>query len=149
MENPEKNTEPFIQTVIRTIITTTIIAVILILLHVFPAGDKSKLTLFEMIWTAIFCIVFGGHWLELLFINYLKFALPKSILVLYFTRIAYWFLCSIPLFFMADLMINLFSDKAAHLGHWWTFGFFYIGIQLIMQAIMHIRYKKSFYNGVY
>jgi len=149
MKNPEKNTEPFIQTVIRTVVTTTIIAVILIWLHIFPSGEKSKLALFEMIWSAIFCIVFGGHWLELLFINHIKFALPKSILLLYATRIAYWFLCSIPLFFMAEFVINLFSDKTAHLGQWWRFGFFYIGIQLLMHAIMQIRFKKSFYNGVY
>jgi hypothetical protein len=149
MENPEKNTESFIQTIIRTIVTTTIIAVILYCSHIFPSGEKSKLTLFEMIWSAVFCIVFGGHWLELIFINHLKFALPKSILVLYFIRISYWFLCSIPLFFLAELIANLFSDNRVYLGHWWTFGFFYIGIQLIMHAIMYIRFKKSFYNGVY
>jgi hypothetical protein len=149
MENPEKNTEPFIRTVIRTILTTTIIAVILSWLHVFPAGEKSKLTLFEMIWSIVFCIVFGGHWLELVFINYIKFSLPKNILLLYLIRIGYWFLCAIPLFFVAGLIYNLFSHRAGQLGHWWTFGFFYIGIQLLMHAIMHIRFKKSFYNGVY
>jgi hypothetical protein len=149
MENPEKNTESLIQTIIRTILTTTIIAVIINWLHIFPSGEKSKLTLFEMIWSVVFCIVFGGHWLELMFINYIKFAIPKNILLLYFIRIAYWFLCSIPLFFMANLINNLFSRKTGHLGHWWTFGFFYIGIQLLMHAIMQIRFKKSFYNGVY
>jgi len=149
MENPEKNTEPFIQTVIRTILTTTIIAVILYCLHVFPPGDKSKLMLFEMIWLIVFCIVFGGHWLELVFINRIKFALPKNILLLYCIRICYWFLCSIPLFFIADFIYNLFSHNRGGLGHWYTFGFFYIGIELLMHAIMQIRLKKSFYNGVY
>jgi len=149
MKNPEKFTESFTKTVIRTIITTTIIAIILYWLHVFPTGDKSKLSLFEMIWSIVFCIVFGGHWLELLFINYIKFALPKNILLLYFIRIVYWFLCSVPLFFIADLVDNLFSHNTGHLGHWWAFGFFYIAIELFMHAIMQIRSKKSFYNGVY
>jgi len=149
MENPEKNTESFIQTAGRTVLTTTIIAVILNWLHVFPSGGESKLTVFEIIWLIIFCIVFGGHWLELLFINHIKFALPKNILVLYLLRIVYWFLCSIPLFIAAGLINNLFSHKTGYLGHWWTFGFLYIGIQLLMHAIMHIRFKKSFYNGVY
>jgi hypothetical protein len=149
MENPEKNTESFTQTVIRTIITTTIIAIILTWLHIFPSGEKSKLTQFVMIWSAIFCIVFGGHWLELVFINHIKFALPKNIFVLYFIRIGYWFLCSILLFFIANLIVNLFPHRTGQLGHWWIFGFFYIGIQLFMHAITHIRSKKSFYNGVY
>src|ERR1700712_1213211 len=108
MENPEKNTEPFIQTVIRTILTATIIAVIINWLHIFPPDEKSKLTQLEMIWSVAFCIVFGGHWLELVFINHIKFAAPKNILLLYFIRIAYWFLCSIPLFLMANLINNLF-----------------------------------------
>ena len=149
MENPEKNTEPIIQTLIRTVLTSTIIAVIINWLNIFPSGEKNKLILFEMIWLVAFCIVFGGHWLELVFINHIKFSLPKNILLLYFIRIGYWFLCSIPLFFMADLAASSFTNKTVHLGQWWAFGFFYIGIQLLMHAIMHIRFKKSFYNGVY
>jgi hypothetical protein len=149
MENPEKNTEPFIQTVRRTIITTTIIAIILYLAGIFPASEINKLTVFCIIWSIAFCIVFGGHWLELLFINHIKFILPKNILSLYFIRIVFWFLCSVPLFILANLVSNLLSHKTAHLGHWWTFGLLYICIQLLMYAIMHMRSKKSFYNGVY
>jgi len=149
MKNPEKNTEPFIQTVIRTIITTTIIAAILYWVNIIPAGGKSKLTLFEMVWSIVFCIVFGGHWLELVFINYIKFTLPKNILLLYGIRIGYWFLCAIPLFFLVNLITGLFSHKTGYLGQWWVFGLFYIGIQLLMHAIMQIRFKKSFYNGAY
>ena len=149
MENPEKNTESFVETVKRTIITTTIIAIIINWSGIFPSGEKSKLAVFGMIWLVVFCIVFGGHWLELLFINHIKFVLPKNILFLYFVRICYWFLCSIPLFVLATLVNNLLSHRTGHLGGWWAFGFLYIGIQLLMYAIMHTRLKKSFYNGVY
>lgn len=149
MVNPEKNTEPFIQTVRRTIITTTIIAIILFWAGIFPAGEINKLPVFCIIWSAAFCIVFGGHWLELLFINHIKFILPKKILYLYIIRIVFWFLCSIPLFAVANLVSNLLSHKTAHLAHWWAFGLLYICIQLLMYSIMHMRFKKSFYNGVY
>ena len=149
MKSPEKNTEPFIQTVKRTVITTTIIAIILFLCRVFPTAGKSSLVVFGTIWSVAFCIVFGGHWLELLFINHIKFSLPKNMLLLYFIRICYWFVCSIPLFVLAVLVNNLFSHRAANFDHWWAFGFIYIGIQLLMYAIMHARLKKSFYNGVY
>jgi len=149
MNNPEKITESLNQTVIRTILTTTIIAGILYLAHLFPHDGKSNLTLFEMIWLVVFCIVVGGHWLELLFINRIKFALPKNILLLYFIRIVYWFLCAVPLFFAINFIMGLFLYDGLRLSHWWTFGIFYIGIELLMYAIMQIRYKKSFYNGVY
>jgi hypothetical protein len=149
MKDPEKNNEPLIKTVIRTILTATIIAGILYLAHVFPYDGKSKLTLFAMIWLVVFCIVIGGHWLELLFINSIKFALPKNILLLYFTRIVYWFLCAVPLFFCTNFIMHVFLYDGLRLSHWFTFGIFYIGIELLMHAIMQIRYKKSFYNGVY
>ena len=149
MKPPEKNTETFIQTVKWSIITTTIIAMILFLLRVFPTNGQSGLAVFGTIWSVIFCIYFGGHWLELLFVNHIKFILPKNIILLYFVRICYWFLCSILLFTLASLPDNLLSHRTRHLGNWWTFGFLYIGIQLIMNVIMQIRLKKSFYNGVY
>ena len=149
MKSPEKNTESFIQTVKRTIITTAIIAISLFWFRIFPSGGKSNFAIFATIWSIAFCIVFGGHWLELLFINHIKFVLPKNLLFLYFVRICYWFLCSIPLFALATLVNNLLSHRTGRLGDWWTFGFPYIGIQLLMYAIMHMRLKKSFYNGAY
>lgn len=149
MKNPEKYKESFIQTIVRTIITSAIIALILNWLHVFHSAEKSKILLFEIIWLVVFCIVFGGHWLELLFINRIKFALPKSKLLLIVSRIVFWYLCSIPLFFCGNFIIDLFSQKTAHLGQLWIFGFCFIGIELFMHALMQIRNKKSFYNGVY
>ena len=146
MKNPEKNTESLAQTVKRTIITTTIVALILTLSGIFPSHEKSKAAIFGVVWLAAFCIVFGGHWLELLFINEIKFKLPKNMLLIYFVRLGYWFICSIPLYILANWVVSFFSNKTKP---WWTFGFVYIGIQLLIHAIMHMRLKKSFYNGVY
>jgi hypothetical protein len=58
MKNPEKYAETFIQTFIRTILTSTIIAVIIFSLHLFPAVEKSEITLFVMIWSIVFSVVF-------------------------------------------------------------------------------------------
>jgi len=149
MKNPEQKREQFMQTLIRTLLTTTVIAVILYGLKAFPSRGNNKLTLFEMIWSAIFCVVFGGHWLELLFINHIKFALPKNSAILYLTRIIYWFLSAIPLFFIANFSLHLFSYHIDLFNKWWFFGIIYIGLELVMYAIMQLRLKKSFYNGVY
>jgi hypothetical protein len=149
MENPQKFTESFPKTLIRTLITAALIAVILLFAHVFPLHGMSKPAVFSIIWLMIFCIVFGGHWLELLFINDIKFMLPQNLLLFYLTRLIYWFLCAIPLFILADWIGNSLSHQGLRLGNWLTFGFFYIGIELFMHAIMHLRWKKSFYNGIY
>lgn len=149
MEKPEKFKEAFSKTLIRTVITATIIAAILFFAHAFPSGDQTKLNLLIMIWLMVYIIVLGGHLLELIFINYLKFVLPKNIILLYVIRIAYWFLCAIPLIFGAGLIHNLFVHKNGPMVYDYTFGVFYIGIELFMHAMMQIRFRKSFYNGVY
>ena len=144
MRQPEKNEEPFTRTVKRTFITTTVIAVVLFLLRAFPSYGRSNLAVFATIWPVVFCIVFGGHWLELLFINHIKFALPKNIFLLYLARACYWFLCAIPLFALASLTYNLLLHRASRLGVWWAFGLLYIGIQLVMYAIMQVEIGKEF-----
>ena len=149
MKNPEKTNEPFLQMIIRTVLTATIISLILYFTHVIPFNGKSKLTEYGIIWAAFFSIFFVGHWLEVLFINVIKFRLPKNIFVLYIVRICYWFVSSIPLFLIATTVRELLESKSRQLGNWWSFGFLYIGVQLLMYAIMHIRLKKSFYNGIY
>jgi hypothetical protein len=149
MKNPEKFPERFPQTIIRTVMLAAVIAIVITLLHLFPAGQRSKFAQFGMIWLMAFGIVFGGHWLELLFINYLKFALPKNMPVLYMSRIVYWFFCAIPLLFIVNLIGGLFTYTAGLPGQWWALGLGYIGIELFMHALMQVRYQKSFYNGVY
>ncbi|MEP7256048.1 MAG: hypothetical protein ABI666_09735 [Ferruginibacter sp.] len=149
MKNPEKITEMFLQTLFRTVIAATIISLILYSIHVIPFNGKSKLTEYAVIWAAFFSIFFVGHWIELLFINVIKFRLPRNIYVLYIVRVCYWFVSSILLFLIANTIRELLVSNSRQLGNWWSFGFLYIGVQLLMYAIMHIRLKKSFYNGIY
>lgn len=149
MKAPEKYTEPLLQTLVRTIITTTVIAAILTFAHILPGHGLSKPALFGTIWLMVFCIVFGGHWPELLFINFIKFILSQNLVLLYFVRVAYWFLSAIPLFMLANWAGSLLTPHGLRPGNWWQFGFVYIGIELTMYAIMQLRWKKSFYNGVY
>ena len=149
MKNPEKITETFLQTLVRTIITATIISLVLYSIHVIPFNGKSNLIEYAVIWAVFFSIFFIGHWIELFFINVIKFRLPKNIYVLYIVRICYWFVSSILLFLISNTIRELLVSNSRQLGNWWFFGFLYIGVQLLMYAIMQIRLKKSFYNGVY
>ena len=149
MKNSEKHFETFLQTIIRTGLTASIISILLYSFHVIPSSGKSELKEFGIIWAVVFSIVFVGHWFELFFINVIKFQLPENIYVLYVTRICYWFASSILLFIIANTVRNWLDNKSGQLGSCWTFGFLYIGIQLVMYAIMQLRKKKCFYNGVY
>ena len=149
MKNSEKIKEGFLQTLFRTALTATIISLILYFIHVIPFNGKSKLLEYGVIWAALFSIVFGGHWLELFFINIIKFRLPGNIFVFHTVRICYWFISSIPLFLIATKIREFLVSNSRQLGNCWSFGFLYIVVQLLMYAIMHIRLGKSFYNGIY
>lgn len=149
MKSSQKYSEPFLKVVLRTLVTSAVIALILTFARVFPYQGMGKTAVFGLIWLMLFCVVFGGHWLEVLFINYLKDMLPQNILLLYFARIAYWILCSVPLFILANFAANSLTSHGMHLGNWESFGLVYIGIELIMHTFMYFRWKKSFYNGVY
>ena len=149
MKNSGKITETFLQTLVRTIIAATIISLVLYSIHVIPFNGKSKLIEYAVIWTAFFSIFFVGHWIELLFVNVIKFRLPRNIYVLYIVRVCYWFISSILLFLISNTIRELLVSNSRQLGNWWSFGVLYIGVQLLMYAIMQIRLKKSFYNGVY
>jgi len=146
----EKIDERFGRTIVRGMGTTTIITAVLGWSHILPAPAALPVDAFEVLWTMVFSIVFVGHWLEMLFVNYLKLQMPEATLpMLYLTRIVYWYLSAIPLFILAGWIRHLMTARPLYVGGWYLVGFFYIGLQLFMQAVIHIRRKKSFYNGVY
>ncbi|MEP6677382.1 MAG: hypothetical protein ABJA78_19635, partial [Ferruginibacter sp.] len=131
MKNPEKITETFLQALFRTAITATIISLVLYFIHVIPFNGKSKLLEYGILWAAFFSIFFVGHWLELFFINVIKFRLPRNIYVLYIVRVCYWFVSSILLFLIANAIRELLVSNSRQLGNCWSFGFLYIGVQLL------------------
>ena len=148
LKSSEKLHEPLLRTIMRTPITTTIITICFYYEILFHLTD-DKLKLFGIAWAETFCIVFCGHWPELLFINYIKFHLPKNIFVLYLVRFAYWYICSIPLFLLCNYVGSILSGENFEAGHWWNFGFVYIFMEMIMYSLLYLRFRKSFWNGVY
>ena len=148
MIKPEKFHESFQKTVLRTALTAAVLTVIFYFGDVFQTNG-NKLKIFGICWASIMCITFGGHWTEILFINYLKFYLPKNLAALYTSRIIMWYATAIVLFFISQYVFNSLSGGNETIGGWWTFGFLYILIQMIIHGIIHLQIKKSFWNGVY
>lgn len=147
---PEKIEERFSRTIVRVAVTTTIITSFLVWSNIVRDARMHSLAAFEVVWIMVFSIVFGGHWLEVLFINYIKFQMTGANLpVLYFTRMLYWYVSAVPLFFLAGWVRYVMTDRPLHVDGWYLFGFFYIGVELFMQGIIHFRRKKSFYSGAY
>ena len=148
MIKPEKFHESFPKTVLRTAITAVVLTIIFYFGNIFQANG-NKLKVFGISWASIMCITFGGHWTEILFINYLKYYLPKNLAVLFAARIIMWYATAIVLFFISQYVFNTLSGSNQTLGGWQVFGFVYILIQMIIHGIIHLQIKKSFWNGVY
>jgi hypothetical protein len=92
---------------------------------------------------------FGGHWVDLLFLNWLRPRLPAARPVQRVARIALWFAAGIVLAFGARMTANLLLTRppAAWLP-WAMAGMAFVAIELIAHAALHVRGRASFYNGL-
>ena len=97
-----------------------------------------------MLWPA-----FGGHWVDLLFLNWLRPRLSAARPIQRVARVAVWFLGGIVLSLGACLTAELLLPRppAAWLP-WWIAGTAFVGIELVAHAVLHVRGRPSFYNGL-
>ena len=97
-----------------------------------------------MLWPA-----FGGHWVDLLFLYYLRPRLPSTRRAQRGVRIVVWFLGGVGLALGVRLtaMLLLARPRVAWLT-WAIAGVAFITIELIAHAALHLRGRPSFYNGL-
>jgi hypothetical protein len=132
--------EPLRTTLLRTGAIALVIAVAL------SRGRVNRLPIATLLalWPA-----FGGHWLELFFLNYLRPRLPIARPVQIAARILVWFIGGVLL----TLGMQLTATAIARAGWparapvWWIGGIGFIGVELITHLALQLRGLASFYNG--
>jgi uncharacterized membrane protein len=129
--------EPLSTTVLRTFSVAALVATII-----------SIRTQTASIWTAQFCVVlwvsFGGHWLELFYINTLKKKLPK---IDWPFRLVFWFACGVLLSFPMNLTRDMMEGNLSDKPEWWAFGLGFIAVELLVHALfLQSRGLPSVYN---
>lgn len=115
------------------------------------ARSWGRLALWPIATLLILWPSFGGHWVEILFLNHLRPRLPTARIVQVAARIAVWFLGGIALALGMALTAKALrfnpprspSWKTA----WWLAGLAFIAIELIAQLPLQLRGRPSFYNG--
>jgi hypothetical protein len=92
---------------------------------------------------------FGGHWIDLLFLNVLRPRLPRARLVQTTARFAVWFLGGVV------LALGLRLTAATLLGRvpllwltWVVAGVGFVAIELVAHVALQLRGRPSFYNGL-
>ena len=91
---------------------------------------------------------FGGHWVELWFLNCLRPRLPVARAVQVGVRVGLWFIGGIGLALgMRMTAMALTGFRPAHWPAWWLGGLAFIGIELAAHLVLQLRGRPSFYNG--
>jgi len=96
-----------------------------------------------MLWPA-----FGGHWIDLLFLNGLRPRLPHDGTLQRLGRIAVWFAGGIVL--ATGLQLTLWAVLKQPTLAWLTWsraGALFVAIELVAHAVLHLRGRPSFYKG--
>ena len=91
---------------------------------------------------------FGGHWVELWFLNWLRPRLSPTRSVQVAARVLVWFIGGIALAFgMRLTAFALIGLLRMPLITWWMWGVAFICVELLAQLALQLRGRPSFYNG--
>ena len=91
---------------------------------------------------------FGGHWVELGFLNFLRPRLPVARGVQVGVRVAVWFIGGAGLAIGMGLTAKMLAGfRPARWPAWWLGGLAFIVIELVVHLVLHLRGRPSFYNG--
>ncbi|MDB5319802.1 MAG: hypothetical protein JWN40_1433 [Phycisphaerales bacterium] len=91
---------------------------------------------------------FGGHWVELWFLNWLRPRLPNARSLQLAARVAAWFVGGAALAVgMYLTAMALAPFQPARWPAWWLGGLAFIGIELVVHVVLQLRGRPSFYNG--
>jgi hypothetical protein len=134
--------EPLRITLVRTITIALVLGALLARLWGGGLRRWPFATLL-MLWPA-----FGGHWIEIWFLNWLRPRLSSTRAVQVGARVGVWFVGGIGLALgMALTAAAVGRFQPARWPAWWLAGLGFIGIELIAQLVLQLRGCPSFYNG--
>jgi len=133
--------EPFYITLART--GTIALVVGVVLAKMWGGLELWPLTTLLALWPS-----FGGHWVELWFLNWLRPRLPVARAVQAGARLAVWFVGGCILAVGAALTaMALITLRPMHWSQLWVAGLGFIGIELVAHVALQLRSQPSFYNG--
>jgi hypothetical protein len=133
--------EPLYTTVLRTGMIAIVGGVALTRLRGGPA--RWLMATLLMLWPS-----FGGHWVEVWFLNWVRPRLSIARGVQVAARVGVWFAGGVVLAFGVGLTaMELVAFRPARWPPWWVGGLGFIGIELVVHLVLELRGRPSFYNG--
>ena len=137
----KKYSEPIVSTLGRTFTIAIVVGAIL-------AIRKHDLAGFLPVFLSALWFGLGGHFIEIFFLNVVRPTISVNRVVQRIIRILVWFVGGSVLYVGAALTLLFFPMAHPALIHLWAGGLVFIGIELIVHAVLSIRNTPNFYNGL-
>jgi hypothetical protein len=137
--------QPFQEPIRRSLFRTVVIALV-------AGGAIALLSRKWTVWPLATLLVlwpsFGGHWVEVWYLNWLRPRLSPARGVQLATRVLVWFAGGALLALGMRLTASAFGEwRSPHWLTWWAGGAAFVGIELVMHLLIQLRGQPSFYNG--
>ena len=137
--------QPYREPLRTTLLRTTIIAAVAGAVLSLASGGRLRWPLATLL---LFWFSFGGHWVELWYLNWLRPRLPATSQVHVAARITTWFVAGVVLSLGMAVTARAFIGVwPARSNAWWIGGVVFIGVELLAHLVLQLRDRPSFYNG--
>ncbi|HEY4307582.1 MAG TPA: hypothetical protein VGM82_24115 [Gemmatimonadaceae bacterium] len=134
--------EPLSATLTRTIGIAVVAGGVVAL----ATGHIARWPLFAVL---MFWPSFGGHWIDLFFLNVVRSRLPSGRAVQQIARIAVWFVGGVVLLLGIQLTLRLLTQPPSQAWLTWVVaGGIFVAIEFVAHIGLSLRGKPSFYNGL-
>src|SRR5437870_2183712 len=91
---------------------------------------------------------FGGHWVEIWFLNWLRPRLSSARAVQVGARVGVWFVGGTGLALGMGLTAMVLAGfRPAQWPAWWLGGLAFIGLELVVPLVLQLRGRPSCYRG--
>lgn len=136
--------EPLRATLIRNGVIAICVATVIVMTT--PGSNRAHRWMVAVI--LLLWPTFGGHCLEVGFLDWLRPRLPESGLVQRAARLAAWFLGGCALGACMLLTARVLNEgQVMRWPAWWVPGAAFVGIELIVHGGLQLRGMPSFFNG--
>ena len=133
--------EPLRATLLRTLLVALVLGTGVAVLHRQPSAWLT--------WTAFASwFTFGGHWVELFFLNTLRPRMGSGRWLQVTARVCTWFAGGALLLLGATTTVRLLAGRPLLLPVWWAGGVGFIALELLVHILPQLRGRPNFYNGL-
>jgi hypothetical protein len=132
--------EPILVTLRRTGLIGLVVGLVIALLQ----GQPST----WLHWTAFaLWFSFGGHWVEVFFLNWLRPRLRPARWAQIAGRLLTWLVGGTLLMVAARFTVLSLGTPAVRLPPWWLGGPVFLVLELLIHTLPQLRGQQNFYNG--